>query len=61
MLTLYDRLLSAFSNALPAADTGMPRLTGYPVSPYPRIERRQGPRRRRSHKRVQPRDVYEGE
>jgi hypothetical protein len=45
VLTLYDRLLSAFSNALPAADTGMPRLTGYPVSPYPRIERRQGPRR----------------
>jgi hypothetical protein len=56
MLALFDRLLSAFSNTLPAADAGMPRLTGYPVSPYPRPQRRQKPRRRRSLKRVQPRD-----
>ena len=46
MLTLLDRLLSAFSNTLPAAATGMPRLTGYPLGPYPRTRRRQGPRRR---------------
>ena len=31
MLTLLDRLMSAFSNTLPAAATGMPRLTGYPL------------------------------
>jgi len=56
MLTILDRLLSAFSNSLPAAATGMPRLTGYPLEPYPRPRRRQGPRRR-SPKRVQPRDL----
>jgi len=48
MLTFLDRLLSAFSNTLPAAATGMPRLTGYPLGPSPRPRRRQGPRRRRS-------------
>ena len=54
MLTFLDRLLSAFSNTLPAAATGMPRLTGYPLGPSPRPRFRQGPRRRRSPKRVQP-------
>ena len=43
MLTILDRLLSAFSNSLPAAATGVPRLTGYPLGPYPRPRRRQGP------------------
>jgi hypothetical protein len=56
MLTFLDRLLSAFSNTHPAA-TGMPRLTGYPLGPYPRPRRRQRPRRRRSPQRVQPQDL----
>ena len=43
MLTILDRLLSAVSNTHPAAATGMPRLTGYPLGPYPRPRRRQGP------------------
>ena len=43
MLTLLDRLMSAFSNTLPTAATGMPRLTGYPLRQYPRPPRRQGP------------------
>ena len=56
MLTLLDRLMSALSNTLPAAATGMPRLTGYPLGPYPRPRRRQRPRRRRSPQRLQTRD-----
>ena len=49
MLTILDRLLNAVSNTRPAAATDMPRLTGYPLGPYPRRRRRrQAPRRRRS-------------
>jgi hypothetical protein len=43
MLTFLDRLLNAVSNTLPAAATGPPRLTGYPLGPYPRPRGRQGP------------------
>ena len=57
MLTFLDRLLSAFSNTLPAAATGMPRLTGYPLGPSPRPRRRQRLRRRRSPNGSKPRDL----
>ena len=57
MLTFLDRLLSAVSNTHPAAATGMPRLTGYPLGPSPRPRFRQGPRRRRSPNGSKPRDL----
>jgi hypothetical protein len=59
MLTFLDRLLSAVSNTHPAAATGMPRLTGYPLGPYPRPRRRQGPRRRRPPNGSNPKTGYE--
>ena len=57
MLTILERLLNAVSNTHPAAATDMPRLTGYPLGPYPRPRRRHSPRRRRAPQRVQPRDL----